>query len=476
MWIMSRREPHRALLPVFLAGLVNIPVFFFGNSAGGGVFVADVAIAAFVVRFGFSFGRRMIRRANRNGQLALFAVLVAWVTVGGVIACLQEPRISRFVYYGVARWWTFMALVGIFFGQSLSERDYVSSLRRLGIVMIVYGVLCIAHQHGVVDLSGLENLGPRIVESTARSREAYTGVTPFGHRVFLGANSASTGALCWLGLWAAAVLAMQPNKRLWRFSAILAVVMLWAQAGTWSRSDMVGLVASLALGGVLFFRVAQRRTRQGAALATVAFVGLVTLLACVYPRVTRNPTLERYARAFSQYNPEALGTGGHRFREHSSVLKRLGKNPQILLFGVGPNGYRRLAWAGKATMLFGHNVYLHTVVELGFPGLVLLVVWLWRASQMGVSVLRPARSASMRTRQLIAILTVTMLVQRLVAGLGADTLFATNTMLPANVMFLGLVGMAFSTYGPHFRGKQAVPAPLKQSVVGLRSATKQPRS
>lgn len=447
VWIVTRRQPREALLPIILAGLVGIPVFIFGRSASGGGFAADIAIAAFLARFGFSFGPQIVRRAGRNGVLVVFTALAAWATASSIIACSDEPRVATYAVYGVARWWMFLVMVAVFFGQGFSEQEFIKNVRRLAMIMIAYGALCIAHQQGLVDLSGWESLGPRAVESAERQQAAHAYETPFGRRIFLGVTSAGVAGVCCVGFWIAAILWVQSARRPRLLAVILIIVMLWAMAGTGSRSDMIGLILSLLATGVLFAHVMRPHTRGTLVLLLVAFIILAALVTWGDLEVLQTPTLKRHATAFFQYGPNAEGTGGHRYREHVAMLSYLKQNPYILALGLGANGYRRLAWEQAATMGFGHNVYLHTVCELGLLGLVLLAVWLWCATRMGVPASSPIRSASMSRRQEVAIVVLAMVMQRLFAGWGADTLFAVDGMLSPNVLFLGLLGISFSTYG-----------------------------
>jgi hypothetical protein len=179
----------------------------------------------------------------------------------------------------------------------------------------------------------------------------------------------------------------------------------------------LGIVALALAAGLLVFRIAS-------------------------PDAVQTPTMERYLGTLNEYGNSGDGTGGHRFREHRAIFLYLLDHPHIGVFGLGSNGYRRLMWHGSATMMFGHNIYLHTLYELGLPGFVLLGWWLWRLSDLGTH----GNASANGNRRECGMLLLALIVQRLVAGWGADTLFAPEGMLQSNVLFLGLAGMVYATY------------------------------
>lgn len=443
-WILSRRHPREALIPLILSALNGIPLFILGNSANGSIFSIDVVLVAFVVRFGPSHGHELVSRARARGVLPVFFALAIWTLLCGMMACIEEPPVTRFAAYGMARWWMFLVLLIIFFGQELTHDQLIQRFRQLAIVLMAYGCLCVAHQHGAIDLGGDETLGERATEAIEAAKESQETDLAAGHRRFLGMTSANIGSVCAMGMWVPlALVAIERRSHLaWLLPAAL---MLWAMVGTWSRSNVLGAGAGLifGLGFSLRFLTGSSRLAVGAALSGVAALCLLILM--LAPRSLETPTIDRYLGTLGEYGAHGGGTGGHRFREHNAILRYLVDHPQTAICGLGANGYRRLMWHGAATMMFGHNVYLHTLYELGIPGAALLAIWLWHVARLGAIGSLAARFAGDICHRQMTVLVSALLIQRLIAGWGADTLFATEGMLQSNVLLLALTGLPYST-------------------------------
>ncbi|MBN1489520.1 MAG: O-antigen ligase family protein [Phycisphaerae bacterium] len=472
-WILSRRHPRDALLPLLLASLVGVPLLILGNSSAGGVFATDIALAAYAMRFARTCQRQFLRHANRHDVLTVFAILAAWATLRSIVASFEEPAIAKFVIYGSIRWWLFFACVVIFFGQKLGEAEYTRLLKGFGVGLFVFAAACISHQKGLLDLSGADTLGTRATETLEQRRDAQDDGMAFEHRRFLAMTSPNTAGVCISGIWVAAALLCRTrhNRTIW---ALLAVLLFLALAGTWSRSDMVGLIAALCVGIILFARILGYRSNAGMSLALIlvpiVMIGgyLWLVLSHTQPDLSETPTIERYATVFQSYSTKAEGTGAHRIHEHTAMFRHVRGQPALIAAGLGANGYKRLAWDGVATMGFGHNIYLHTICELGLLGVILLSLWLWLAVRPHVPVLVPAATAALKRQQYMSLLVLALLVQRLVAGWGADTILATGGMLEANILFLAAVGTTFAAYGPPLPAtERPQPASRKERAVWL---------
>lgn len=443
-WIITQSRPRNALVPLILSGLNGVPLFMLGNSANGSIFSVDVALVVFVLRFGLSDGRHMVWWAGRTGVLITFLILVLWTTASSAIACLTEPALGKFAAYGTARWWMFLVMVVAFFGQRLSEEEWIRQLRRLALILAPYAFLCLAHQYGVVDLAADETLGDRAAEAIEAQRDSQDTDLAAGHRRFLGMTSANIGSVCALGAWVPLVLWARTRRGSYVWLP-LAIVMCMALVGTWSRSNVLGMGAALAVGIGFYLRFLTGTGRLAIGAVALGVAAAALMFYMTTPGSLATPTLDRYVGALSEYSRQGDGTGGHRYREHQAILNYLLDHPHVAVFGLGANGYRRLMWCGAASMMFGHNAFLHTIYELGAPGLVLLGLWLWRIARPGMPADATDRASGRSQGHETGVLILTLVVQRLAAGWGADTLFATEGMLQANVLFIALAGMAYSS-------------------------------
>lgn len=416
-------------LAVLAASLYNVPLVFLGNTGASGLYPVDFTIAAALA------ARVVTRRVvgfpamgpgtplSWLGLLTGYAVLrAAWDLLLGA-----APDFARFELFGAYRWATFLVLFAL--GSSIgSIEEAVTLLRRLGFILCPYFLAAIPHQFGIFDLSGLE---------AARSLEWYerNDLHDDLARAFLGNNAATVGLVSFLGIVVGAILVCIGPKTV---GLALFVVASGSLAFGGSRSDIIAAPFAL----VLLLIVGRRALRHAIGLACLAtclvvFAGSVFLAALDQLPYGLQRTLD--SDVLAQASLATDGTFAYRIVNWREVMDFLLENPVNLAFGAGPNLYRAYPASGAGFMFFGHNVFVHTVGELGIVGLILTAGWF-----MSVGKVCCPDSARRGFPQILGAAGLALLTQRLVAGIAVDSIFAIDNMICVNAFILILLGTSVS--------------------------------
>lgn len=434
IWIVFIKKPQGGFLPLFISGLSGTPVYYFGRSSSGGIFPADIIAVSIFLRFGLKYGKQWIKIASKRGVFLPFLFLTLWATFSTVYAIFQSDygdKYYLFLLYGIGRWWTFAFFVLLFYGYQFDKDDFFKISKKLFFSFIIFGSLLLIHQYGIFDLSGREGLGPRIVESTQNILDTYEIKS-----MFWGSNRACVGAICFTGFWLAILLWLYCKEYKWRQNAlILAILMIIGLFGSWSRSDFAALVASL----ILFILITKKKI--GFKAKKIGFI-VFALIVNVWAIITildiniKSPTIERYSVLLSDKWHEE-GAGKYRREMHESLIKYLINNKEILITGLGANGFRSLygqegIWSNAA-----HNTFLHNLTELGFIGFFLIMLFFYRTLTLSCG-------ANISDKSIVYPILVSFILGRFVAGYAVDTLFAVDAMLSANIMLFGFTSLLIS--------------------------------
>ena len=442
VWIFVSKKPQNAFVPLFIAGFSGIPIYYFGKSSSGGIFPVDILAVSFLLRFGVFNGRMLIRTIISRHLFYPFLVLILWISFSGIFALTQTDygeKYFNFLLYGMGRWWTFFLFVILLFSLRFNEEEFSSIMRKLFFAFSIYGVVLLLHQHGIIKFSGIEGLGPRIAEQAERTFKEFDIES-----MFWGANRASVGAICFTGFWFGILFRLTNKGFKWKRNAtILSILMVICLMGTWSRSDFVALCISFLLWYVISERKIGRRTKAIGIIAGLLLFNVWAVLTIIDIQI-ESPTIDRYADVVKNKWFEE-GSGAHRKILHAAIINQLMDNPQTLLTGLGPNGFRVLYGQVNIWTNAAHNAFLHILTELGFIGLILILYWLFRVISLWKKV--PALMVSSQIfneRKVFYPIMLSFIMGRFISGYAVDTLFAVDAMLPSNIMLLGFLGLLIS--------------------------------
>jgi len=449
-WVLLAKKSQNAFAPLFMSGMSSIPIYYFGRSSSGGIFPVDIVAVAFIIRFGLTNTKLMLSKVVERKLIFPICMLALWATFSGIYAITASNYGSKYILflsYGIVRWWFFAVLTIIYFGNTFSNIDMLKTMQKIYFALLLFGVILVLHQRGIFHLSGIEGLGPRIVQPAERFS------IPYDLRsMFWGSNRACVGSICFTGIWFAILLWFFSRGIKWRRNAIiLALLMIVGLLGTWSRSDLVGLIVSL----MPLIWISVKRPKLGINklwIFTLLLIISFLMVKTIFDIKIQSHTASRFG-SIMQYEWMGKGTGGSRDKMHVAIVKHLITNPEILLTGVGPNGFRCLygekgIWSNAA-----HNAFLHILTELGIFGLFLVFLWVFRIILLakGLSKLKFGDSAHTRGEILFTIL-LCFLTGRIVTGYAVDTFFAVDAMIPSNVMLIAFVGLIISNSNE--RGKE----------------------
>lgn len=411
--------------------LWNIPIYMAGNSLAAGIFPSDVVLLALMARY--LFGQRTVLH-NVTGvavYITLF-VLVGYVLLRACGAVLLEDYgyYNRFVIYGAIRWIIFAALF-IVFSRRVSPVEINRSLAVLGKVLLIYNVFAIVHQMGIIDLSGAGYTGH------AELYERWW-LSSFVMRTFLGNNSASTAYVASIGVFIAIYLYSLEQRSIWLYA--LGGSSVIALAGTYSRTDLISLTVTLMIGVLLMRRNGLGRSIRKY-MAIPLFIVMLSALSYIVASGTDVRDIGVVQRYFGtdylgEYRGETQGTLSYRMDSWKAAIGYIQDHPLVALFGFGPNGYRMFLQNGIGELNYGHNIYLHTIGELGVVGFLLIAFWITGMFRLAIYVNR-SRTRSIR---MFGYCYIMILIQRLLSGLTVDTLFATDNANTVNVLFIMFSG------------------------------------
>ena len=442
VWVFLSKKPQNAFAPLFIAGFSGIPIHYFGKSASGGIFPVDILAVSFLFRFGVLNGRMLIRTIINRQLFYPFLILSLWISFSGIFALTQTnygEQYLKFLLYGMGRWWTFFLFVILLFSVRFDEEEFSSIMKKLFFAFSTYGLVLLLHQHGIIEFSGIEGLGPRIAELAERSFKEFDIES-----MFLGANRASVGAVCFTGFWFGILFRLTSKEYKWKRNAtLISILMVICLMGTWSRSDFVALFISFLLWYVISENKIGRKTKTIGIIAGLLILNIWAVLTIVDIQI-ESPTIDRYSDVIKNKAFEE-GSGAYRKTLHAAIINQLMDNPQTLLTGLGPNGFRVLYGQVDIWTNAAHNAFLHILTELGFIGFVLVLYWLSRVVSLWNKIpVLMGSSQIFHEKKIFYPIMLSFIMGRFISGYAVDTLFAVDAMLPSNMMLLGFLGLLIS--------------------------------
>lgn len=432
LYILRDRSNEGLIISLVCAVLWNVPLVIVGNSSSAGFFPIDVIVLLAAANFfltrtnRYCFGKRRL-----EFYTLLSLVLYAIIRAGCVLLFDDYGYYNNFIIYGAFRWMLFALTFMLFTEHSFLPCDYPKVINSVGCILVFYMIAAILHQQSVVDLSASQATGHATVY--VRSWEVASIF-----RTFLGANSATVGCIGALGVLLG-LFQLRYSKRNTKYAVILIGLSFWVVIGSWSRSDLVALVASLGVGSMIWWRTTFVRAAQKMVFVVVGLCFFSAFLIGSEDQILQSKTMDRFwgTDYVGEYSGRAEGTGAFRSRHHDLAEIYWKKNPEYALFGFGPNGYRMLPVNGVGRMNFGHNIYYHFIGELGLVGLALFFLYLFAVIRGLVNMNVKKSSVAKDLSLLIGL----FILQRLVAGIAVDTIFAVDNMLPVTILFFFVVGI-----------------------------------
>ena len=409
--------------------LYNIPVIILGNSSSSGIFVFDIALIIFSIKafimYRVSFNHIIRLRSNR-----IFLALLVYILFRTVFVLLEDyGYYNKFILYGFYRWFSFGIFVFLVSVHSWKYSEVLWVVKRFYLAFLIFLVLGVIHRLEFIDLSGYEAMG---MDEDFFINEEYSD---FFLRTLLGNVSASVGFIASLGILLSLLfLKLNIQVRLAISGLVLSTFVL---LGSWSRSDVIALALTLFVALLFFGRklIGINAMRFSFSVFTIALLAFgVLAYQDRLDLITENRTFQRFFQTeyTNQLSGKSEGTLAFRVFEQGKALKHLMTNPQILVFGFGPNGYRMFMVNGVSNMGYGHNIYLHTISELGVLGALIILTWLRSVF----------RTISIKVRgttsfpNVFGIFVLLLLFHRLIAGYAVDSIFAVDNTLPMTILFL----------------------------------------
>jgi hypothetical protein len=425
IWGASRKAD--AIGYLLVSGVMPLPVYIMGRSVEAGVYPIDICLVAYLVAQGLPALDYLIeRKALSTGVLALFGLSVL-ATCSGVFNYLYlDPEPLKFYAFTVVKFWEYLLL-----GAALiASRPDAAQLRRICAIVLagilVYEIVHAVHISGIVPLSGEEYFGPRGAENDL-------GADPFSDRSqwFLTESRSVVGGTASICVWFSIMIFEGFGGAIKWVAAATAILSVFSVFAATSRSDIAGL----AVAAIVFASFAPRRRWMAYFCALIAVAGLyLALLTIFLPSAEQATAMTRISEL---WNPElrAAGNYGVRSSDRASLLSYLPDHPRELLIGVGPGNFRWYRGQGITKNFFGHNSYLHWTGELGIGGLLLVLAWC-----LSICLYTKKRLSNPRAISQIAARTcLALVIGRMVAAWGDESLFGAEGMGHYSLFFVGIV-------------------------------------
>jgi hypothetical protein len=461
--ICKAKSAANAVGYLLASGLIPVPIMILGNSVESGLFPVDVCLLVYFLKYGVrSLSGPRGSKALSAGVLSLlgFAVLATTSAIYHVIFIDSAPW--TFYSFTVLKFWEYALLAASVMSVKLDREQF----RRICIILLIgisiYECLHVLHISGLVPMSGSEYFGPRAADFAAEAGEdpGGSGAAPFSdrtawfltsYRAVIGGTTSITALFCLL------VFELFEG-RIRRIAGITGILCVLSVLSTSSRSDIAGLLVAV----LILVLCSPIRSWKTFACALLIVAGLYTAFLAVLPEEARTMALDRVSEF---WNPELRSEGDYASREYdrAAMLDYLPNHPRELLIGVGPGNYHWYS-AQRITMnSFGHNSYLHWTGELGIGGLLLLLGWCTSACIYAI------RRIGQRnvTCSLCARIALAIVVSRIVAAWGAESLFGTQGMGYYSIFFVGVVYLLLSAVSNCGGGRDLVGARQSKEYLDL---------
>jgi len=372
--------------------MFNFPILLFGNTTSSAIFLADILIL--YSYFNFNLYK------NWNRKLITVFLLVLYISIMSSLRALETPSQSNFIVYGIFRLFVFF----IFF-QSLHHTNIskVINSNLLINIISIYSIFHILNSLGVLDLSLVNYTGHSFINEIDYLKETVKT------RIYLGNNSTNTSTILFFGIF---VLKYRLNRH--KFTNLLIILFFVSILFTGSRTDIIA---------VLFFLF----TVSNFSFKKVLFIFLVYV---IYSLELLKPLLPRIynLNIIGELQNKTDGTLNYRSIDWVKAFAYQTKNINDFLFGFGINNFRILRSKGIVLINFGHNTFIHSLIELGF------IATLFILNKLRTLVTFAFKTKNKRKSFLIA--TIIYLV---VKTLTTDVLISTDNTLSLNVIIISIL-------------------------------------
>jgi hypothetical protein len=432
------RAPGRADATGYLlvSGLIPLPLYIVGHSAEAGIYSIDVCLLAYIVTHGLPLlDYSTERRALSAGVAVLLGFSILATGSGFFNFYFVDTEPLKFYAFTVVKFWEYALLAMAL----IASRPDAAQLRKLCTIVIagilVYEVLHALHITGIVSLSGEEYFGPRAAEFSSDEMRA----APFSDRTgwFLTSYRDVVGGTASIGAFFSLMVLEAYRGKIKLVAAATAILSVFSVFATSSRSDIAGLAAA----AIVFALCAPMRRWKVYVCGLIAVAGLYAayLTYSLRPAGEDSAALDRIAEL---WNPDLRAEGSYSDRsdDRTSLLNYLSDHPRELLVGVGPGNFHWYQTRGITRNFFGHNSYLHWTGELGIGGFLLLLAWCF---SICVYTSRRLRGQN-HICQLAARTCFAIVIGRMVAAWGAESLFGTEGVGYYSLFFVGAVYLLVS--------------------------------
>lgn len=419
---------------VLVSALVPLPLIMLGNSADAGIFPIDFCLFAFLFVHGFSSCLRIRDLGALPSSIIILLGLCILASISGLFNFVFVDQ-APWTFYGftVIKFWEYLLLAMALMANRPNQKQLQQICLVLLVGIAVYEILHMLHLSGIVPMSGREYFGPRAAnfgvdmddDQMGSGAAAFSDRTAWfltSYRVAI-AGTASVGACL-----SCFIFELFEGKMKW-IAGTTGVLCFLSVLGTSSRSDIAGILVAAAV----FVLCSPLKRWKSYICLGLAVAGLYSILLTVFSSPEqRTEALERMSEF---WDPALRSEGDYASRAHdrSVMLNYLPDHPRQFLIGVGPGNYHWLADQRITMNSFGHNSYLHWTGELGIGGLLLLVSWC--ASVCIYSLVR--NSNRNPVNGIAARMALALVVSRIVAAWGAESLFGTQGLGNYSLFFVG---------------------------------------
>lgn len=432
---------------LLVSGLIPLPLYIMGNSAQASISAIDVCLLVFLLAHGKSALQYALEHRRLSaGVGALFGLSILATCSGAFNLMFVDSDPAKFYAFTVVKFWQYALLAALIVACKPDRAQLRRTCSVLVAGILVYEILHALHISGILPLSGEQYFGPRAAEVSEWS------AAPFSDRTgwFLTSYRVVVGGTASISAWFSMMVFETYRGRLRLAAGLAAVLSVFSVVATSSRSDMAGL----AVAAIVFALCAPLHQWKVYARLSIAAAALYA----GYVAVSLGPAgqAEAMDRISELWNPALRADGSYADRSHdrSALIAYLPDHPRELLIGAGPGNFHRYASQGITINFYGHNAYLHWTGELGIGGLVLLLTWCLSVDWYAAKRLRcPNRICELAARTCLA-----LVVGRMVASWGAESLFGTQGMGYYSLYFVGVVYLLVSLMSDVGNGRVAVNA------------------
>lgn len=443
--VIFKKNKVNDIIVLFIASFDSIPIIYFGNSASGGIFLADIILGILLLKT-ILYRRHILNSYINKKMNVINGVFIVWIILCTVLSVTRELPIqtayslttySKFTVYGLVRVISYVIYMVIFFSYVLIKKEKKELLNKLFIILLIFCVFLILNQSEIINLSGIESLGNRIQHTMEILNK------DFNSQIFLGTNKPNLGAVCYTIFWYFIYFLFKKEKVKTIYFLPISISFI-ALLGTQSRSDVLALIISL-----MFFTFITNKKMHKIIIKVAIGISYISIVAlCIvflFNINIKGEGLEYYVKSIL-FIERGVGSAGYRILLYESTLKFLLSNPIIMLLGLGPNCFRMLFGFENITTNFGHNTYLHNVAELGIIGAVIMAI-------MFIKLLLVIKRIIKKDCVFEFSCIIAFFIGRMVAGISVDTFFAVDTMLTSNIMLIGFIAIVYMTTETNYISK-----------------------